>query len=104
MGAALAFPSVPGTIAGFAAAGLGVATLMPAAMHGADQLPGMGPGTGLTVVTWLMRVGFFGAPLLVGVVADATSLRVGLLSVPISGLVVLALAGALSERRLPSQS
>ena len=104
MGAALAFPSVPGTIAGFAAAGLGVATLIPAAMHGADQLPGMRPGTGLTVVTWLMRVGFFGAPLLVGVVADATSLRVGLLSVPIAGVTVMALAGALSGRRLPSRS
>ena len=104
MGAALAFPSVPGTIAGFAAAGLGVATLIPAAMHGADQLPGMRPGTGLTVVTWLMRVGFFGAPLLVGVVADATSLRVGLLSVPVAGAVVMVLAGALSGRRLPSRS
>ena len=79
MGAALAFPSVPGTIAGFAAAGFGVATLVPAAMHGADQLPGLRPGTGLTAVTWLMRVGFFGAPLLVGLIADATSLRVGLL-------------------------
>ena len=104
MGAALAFPSVPGTICGFAAAGLGVATLIPAAMHGADQLPGMRPGSGLTVVTWLMRLGFFGAPLLVGVVADATSLRVGLLSVPIAGITVMALAGALNARRLPSRS
>ena len=104
MGAALAFPSVPGTIAGFAAAGLGVATLIPAAMHGADQLPGMRPGTGLTVLTWLMRVGFFGAPLLVGVIADATSLRIGLLSVPVAGVVVMALAGALSARRQPSLS
>ena len=104
MAGALAFPSVPGTIAGFAAAGLGVATLIPAAMHGADQLPGMRPGTGLTVVTWLMRVGFFGAPLLVGVVADAASLRVGLLFVPLSGVVVMALAGALNGRRLPSRS
>jgi MFS family permease len=104
MGCALAFPSVVGTIAGFAAAGLGVATLIPAAMHGADQLPGMRPGTGLTVVTWLMRVGFFGAPLIVGVVADATSLRVGLLSVPVAGVVVIALAGALTARRQPSRS
>jgi len=95
---------LPGTIAGFAAAGLGVATLIPAAMHGADQLPGMRPGTGLTAVTWLMRVGFFGAPLIVGVVADATSLRVGLLSVPIAGLMAMALAGALSARRRPSRS
>jgi MFS family permease len=104
MGAALAFPNVPGTIAGFAAAGLGVATLIPAAMHGADQLPGLRPGTGLTVVTWLMRVGFFGAPFLVGVVADATSLRVGLLSVPVAGITVMALADALSTRRLRSRS
>ena len=105
MGAALTFPSVPGTIAGFAAAGFGVATLIPAAMHRADQLPGLRPGSGLTVLTWLMRIGFFGAPLIVGVVADATSLRVGLLAVPIAGLVVIALAGALSARpRCPSRS
>jgi MFS family permease len=104
MGAALAFPSVPGTIAGFAAAGFGVATLIPAAMHRADQLPGLRPGSGLTVLTWLMRIGFFGAPLIVGVVADATSLRVGLLAVPIAGLVAIALAGSLSARPQPSRS
>lgn len=96
MGCALAFPSVPGTIAGFAAAGLGVATLIPAAMHGADQLPGLRPGTGLTAVTLLMRVGFVSSPLIVGLVADATSLRVGLLTVPVAGLAVMALAGVLS--------
>ncbi len=104
MGCALAFPTVPWTIAGFAAAGLGVATIIPAAMHGADQLPGLRPGTGLTAVTWLMRVGFFGAPLIVGVIADATTLRVGLLSVPVAGVVVMALAGALSARRPPFRS
>ena len=103
MGAALAFPSVPGTIAGFAAAGFGVATLVPAAMHGADQLPGLRPGTGLTAVAWLMRVGFVSSPPVVGLIADATSLRVGLLVVPIAGLVVMLLAVALSPRRLPSR-
>jgi hypothetical protein len=64
----------------------------------------MRPGSGLTAVTWLMRVGFFGAPLVVGVIADATSLRVGLLSVPVAGLVVMALAGALNAQRRPSRS
>jgi MFS family permease len=104
MGAALAFPSVPGTIAGFAAAGFGVATLIPAAMHRADQLPGLRPGSGLTVLTWLMRIGFFGAPLIVGVIADATSLRVGLLAVPVAGVVAFALASALSARPQTSRS
>ena len=104
MGAALVLPTVAATIAGFAAAGFGVATLIPAAMHRADQLPGLRPGSGLTVLTWLMRIGFFGAPLIVGVVADATSLRIGLLSVPVAGLTVVALAGALSARPRPSRS
>jgi MFS family permease len=99
MGAALAFPTVPAVIAGFAAAGLGSATLIPAAMHGADQLRGLRPGTGLTIVTWLCRVGFLMSPIIVGVVADATSLRVGLLIVPVVGLAVMALARALSGRR-----
>jgi MFS family permease len=99
MGAALAFPTVPGTIAGFAAAGLGVATVVPAAMRAADELPGLRPGTGLTILTWLMRAGFLGAPLIVGVVADATSLRAGLLIVPVAGVMLVLLAGVLSGRR-----
>ncbi|MGK2902854.1 MAG: MFS transporter [Mycobacterium sp.] len=92
MGAALAFPSVPATIAGFAAVGLGVATLVPAAMHRADQLPGLRPGTGLTAVAWLMRVGFVASPPVVGLIADAAGLRAGLLLVPMAGLMVVLLA------------
>ncbi|MHA0287348.1 MFS transporter [Mycobacterium sp. C3-094] len=98
MGAALAFPSVPGSIAGFAAAGFGVATAVPAAMRAADELPGLRAGTGLTILTWLMRVGFLGAPLIVGVVADAAGLRVGLLIVVTAGISLLALGGVLSGR------
>lgn len=99
MGAALAFPSVPAVIAGFAAAGFGVATLIPAAMQRADELPGLRRGTGLTAVTWLMRVGFVFAPMIVGGIADAFSLRAGLLTVPVAGLVVIALAGVLTDGR-----
>ena len=104
MGLALAVPSVPGTTAGFAAAGLGVATVIPAAMHGADRLPGLRPGTGLTALGWLVRLGFVGAPPLVGLIADATSLRVGLLVVPVAGLAVVAAAGVLNRRSPPPRS
>lgn len=97
MGLALAYPTVPGTIAGFAVAGFGVATLVPAAMHEADELPGLKAGTGLTVVSWLMRLGFLLSPPIVGAVADLTSLRVGLLVIPLAGLAVLALSGVLSS-------
>ncbi len=98
MGLALAFPTVPGTIIGFAAAGLGVATLVPAAMQSADTLPGLPPGTGLTVVSWLMRLGFLLSPPVVGAVADAAGLRVGLLVIPLAGLAVLAASPVLAKR------
>lgn len=98
MGSALLVPTVPGTIVGFGLAGLGIATLIPAAMHGADTLPGLAAGTGLTLVSWLLRLGFLLSPPVVGAVADAASLRVGLFVVPLAGLVVVVAAGVLSGR------
>ncbi|MCK2023514.1 MFS transporter [Microbacterium sp. kSW2-24] len=98
MGVALAFPTIPGTIIGFAAAGFGVATLVPAAMNEADVLPGLRHGTGLTVVSWLMRLGFLLSPPVVGMIADATSLRVGLLLIPAVGIAVVLFAGVLRRR------
>jgi len=98
MGIALALPGVPITLAGFALAGLGSATLVPAAMHTADELPGLPPGTGLTIVSWLLRAGFLLSPPLVGFIADLTSLRVGLLTVVVAGLVAVVLAGVLADR------
>ncbi|GAA2246681.1 MFS transporter [Rarobacter faecitabidus] len=99
MGSALAFPSLLGTILGFASAGFGVATLVPAAMHEADELPGLRPGTGLTVLSWLMRLGFLISPPLVGLIADNAGLRAGLLTVPAAGIVVILLAGVLRAKR-----
>lgn len=99
MALALAVPTATGTILGFATAGFGVATLVPAAMHEADELPGLKPGSGLTIVSWLMRLGFLLSPPIVGLVADSTSLRVGLLVVPLAGLMVMVLAGVLQPRR-----
>src|SRR3954454_6606753 len=89
MGAALAVPTIPTTLLGFALAGLGVATLVPAVYHAADELPGLRRGLGLAVVNWLLRIGFLVSPLLIGVIADAVSLRVALLTVVLAGLGAL---------------
>ncbi|SEI97751.1 MFS transporter [Demequina mangrovi] len=102
MGLALAFPSPWGTIAGFGAAGFGVATLIPGAMHAADELPGLRTGTGLTILSWLLRLAFLLSPPVVGWIADATSLRVGLTLVPVFGLLVVLLAGAMATRKAPA--
>ncbi|MYV61162.1 MFS transporter [Streptomyces sp. SID4931] len=98
MGLALAVPTLPGTILGFALAGFGVATLVPAAMHEADALPGLKPGSGLTIVSWLMRLGFLLSPPIVGQVADEAGLRTGLLVIPAAGVLVVLLAGVLRAR------
>ncbi|AWB87672.1 MFS transporter [Mycetocola zhujimingii] len=99
MGLALAFPSVPGTILGFAAAGFGTATLIPAAMHAADELPGIRAGMALTIVSWLLRIGFLLSPPFVGFIAENESLRAGLLIAPAAGIVAILFAGALEKRR-----
>jgi MFS family permease len=96
---ALVFPSAAASIIGFTAAGWGIATIIPAAMHAANELPGFRAGTGLTLVTWLMRIGAFSSPLIVGAVADQVGLRAGLLFVPLVGLILLVLAPIFEKRR-----
>lgn len=97
MGLALAVPSLATTLAGFALAGLGVATLVPAVYAAADELPGLRHGVGLTLVNWLLRIGFLVSPPLVGALADATSLRVGLLPVVLAGVLTLVLGRVLAR-------
>ncbi len=98
LGLALAVPSLATTLVGFALAGLGVATLVPAVYHAADELPGLASGSGLTVINWLLRIGFLVSPLLIGVLADLTSLRIALLAVVVAGVVTVLLSGALKGR------
>lgn len=98
LGSALAFPSVIGTIIGFGAVGLGCATLVPAAFEAAESIPGLAHGTGLTILSWLMRIGFLISPPLVGLLADATSLRTALVVVPIMGVIIAIAAGKLRGR------
>lgn len=92
---ALAVPNAATTVLGFGLAGFGVATLVPAAMHAADELPGLPAGVGLTIVSWSLRIGVLVFPLLVGVLADAASLRAALSVVVLTGLVATAASSAL---------
>jgi MFS family permease len=78
-----------------------VATLVPAVYHAADELPGLRRGTGLAVINWLLRIGFLLSPPLIGVLADATSLRVALLAVVGAGLGALLLGRALPAAAAP---
>ena len=82
-------------IAGFFLAGLGSATLVPSAYHAADLVPGLRPGTGLTVVSWLMRGAFLSLSPFVGAVSDVVGLRLALLIIPVMAVLALLAAGRL---------
>jgi len=83
-------------VVAFAFAGLGTAPLFPLVFHAAGEMHGVPTGHGVAAVAWMGRIGFLIAPPLVGAIGDATNLRLGLAFVPIAGVVVALLAGALS--------
>ena len=80
-------------IGAVALSGLGVATLFPAAMNAAAQLPGISPALGIAVVSWFSRVGFVIAPLAVGLIAEGAGLRYGLAIMVIAAIGLVAIAG-----------
>lgn len=97
MGLSLIWPSPTTAILGFACVGWGVATAIPSAMHAADELPDMNHGDGLMIVTWMMRIGFFGGPPLIGALSEAADLRLALWVVPAFAVVILALSPSLGR-------
>jgi len=84
---------------GLALAGLGSATLVPAAFAAADRVPGLRPGTGVAMLGWLMRLGFLVTSPSVGAVSDVSSLRVAFV-IPIGAGVVAAIMAHLTIVRL----
>ncbi|THG30191.1 MFS transporter [Naasia lichenicola] len=84
---------------GLAFAGYGAATLVPSALTAAATIPGMSEGAGVTIVSWLMRLGFLGTSPLIGVVTDSVGLRWGLCVLVLVGVAAALLAGALESSR-----
>ena len=94
----VAIPQPAVVMVGYALAGYGCATIVPAAFAAAGRLPGLPEGAGVTMVGWLMRLGFLCTSPLVGAVSDLTNLRVGLAVLPLAGLAVCLLARAARPR------
>ena len=61
--------------------------------------PGLPEGAGVTIASWLLRIGFLGASPLIGFVSDLTSLRVALAILALGGLAVLVLSGKAAPAR-----
>ena len=88
MGIALLLSSVAGTLIGMAVSGAGCAVAVPVTYSAADDIEGLPPGLGLTIVSWLARLTGLLAPPLVGWLADDHGLWVALAYGLLGGLVM----------------
>lgn len=86
LGAALLVGNPLAAMLGFGCAGLGLANLIPVLFSVAGQVPGVSAGTAIASVATMGYFGFLVGPPLIGFVAEATNLSVGL------GIVVLCTA------------
>jgi predicted MFS family arabinose efflux permease len=92
---ALTLDSPWAAILGFGTVGVGLSIAFPIALAAASALPGVAPGPAIATVSTFGYAGFLAGPPLIGFVAEATSLRGGLVVVVVSCVVVAALAGGL---------
>jgi MFS family permease len=92
----LAAPSFGLSVAGFALVGLGIAPAFPTLFHASGHWPGVRTGDGVTVVSWVARLGFLVTPPAVGVVADRLGIAAGLTLGAIAAGVYAALAATLA--------
>lgn len=98
MGLALVMSSVPGTLIGMAISGAGCAVAVPVTYSAADDVPGLAPGVGLTIVSWLARMGGLLMPPLVGWLCDQHGLWAAL-AYSLTGGLIMAVGWPVLRRR-----
>ena len=98
MSVALLLSSVPGTLLGMAISGAGCAVAVPVAYSAADDVEGLPPGLGLTIVSWLARLAVLLAPPVVGRLADDHGLWVALAYGLLGGLIMVTFWPVLRRR------
>ena len=97
LGAALLLGHPAIGVVGCALVGLGIANIIPVLFSAAARVPGLPPGQALAAVATTGYLGFLAGPPLIGVVAEAAGLAVGLGLVSGACAFVALKAGALPE-------
>ena len=103
MSIALLLSSVPGTLLGMAISGAGCAVAVPVTYSAADDVEGLPPGLGLTIVSWLARLAGLLAPPVVGRLGDDHGLWVALAYGLLGGLIMVSCWPVLRHRPVASQ-
>jgi MFS family permease len=96
LGLGLASSGLWVSVAGFTAVGLGFACIFPSLVTAASRIGG--GSTAIAAVATVGYAGYLAGPPLIGLIAQATSVRVGLALVVGLSLVVAALAGRVGAR------
>jgi MFS family permease len=84
-------------VVGFAGMGIGLSNVIPVVFSAAGRLPGLAPGIGIAAVSTTGYFGFLAGPPLIGLVAEMSSLPIGLGVVAL--LVSLIAVGVLALQR-----
>ena len=78
LGVVVTANSVGWALAGFAAAGVGLSSIIPLVFAGGGRVPSVSEGAGVATVGGLGYLGFLAGPPAIGFISQATSLRAGL--------------------------
>ena len=92
------WPSLTGTLIGFAIAGLGLANIVPIGFAAADRVPGIPRGIGISIATFCGYSGILVAPPLIGFVAEEVSYSVIFACIAILPFYCLLAAGMIRQR------
>ena len=95
---------------GFAAIGIGLANIIPLSFSAAGNHPGIAPGVGIAGVATIGYAGFLAGPPVIGLIAEATSLRIALIIITVlvgslvfTGKAVEIQKGTETETAVPQQ-
>ena len=84
------------TLIGFAVIGLGLANIIPIAFSAAGNYPGIPSGVGIAAVASIGYAGFLASLPLIGLLAEATSLRIAFASIVVLLAILPSIAQAVS--------
>lgn len=105
MALALLVPHPAAVLAGFALVGVGFSNIVPVLFSAAGQMPGIAPAHGIAAVSSVGYFGLMAGPPLIGFIAEARSLTLGLVVVIVFAAVVSGFAnralGAGDRPRFP---
>jgi fucose permease len=101
LGIALLSPNLMGAFIGLSLLGFGVSLGFPLAVSAASVLPGRSAAANVAVLTQMSLCGFLIGPPMIGLLAEVTSVRIGLIALIPWLLLSFVLAGALRPAATP---